>query len=121
MRVTTKDIIRMLPFQDTFKEDLLNNFDALDPDRKFTLEQALWDAFYASYQMKLQDNMRIAMEKAKQDPNAKLDEMFYSQVKKQTEDEMMQETLVEVDEAKLDEARHAMELIIKEIQAAKKH
>lgn len=119
MKITTKDIIKILPLDENMRKTLLEEFDSMDPDRKYNLEKIMWDTYYTMYKLKLEENIQLALLKAK-DNQEKLDEDFYSRVREQTEKEMQSEEVQKTQSADLDSARKAMELIVKEIQASKK-
>ena len=65
MKINTTDIIKFMPFEDNFKTDLIKNFDTLDPNKKFALEQVIWDAYEAIYKLRLEENIRLALLDAK--------------------------------------------------------
>ncbi len=85
MTITTKDIIKLLPFEPEFKTKMLGGFDSLTPDQKFEIEQILWDAYSAFYKLTLDTQMKIAMLKVNGGQEI-LDKGFYERVKKQAED-----------------------------------
>lgn len=118
-KITTKDIIKILPFDEQFKQELLSGFDNLDPDKKFNLEQKLWDTYDAFYELQLKKNMQLALMRARENQE-KLDKDFYKRIREQTDKEMQSETVQSVEQVDLSTARKAMELIVKEIQASKK-
>lgn len=118
MNITTKDIIKILPFEDKFKISLLNEFDFIDSEHKFNIERILWDAFYAIYEITYQKNLRLAFERAKNNQE-KLDEDFNKRVIEQTEKELQTEALDTVQKVDLEHARKAMEQIVQEIRASK--
>ena len=92
MKVTTKDIIRFLPFDEGFKEKLLKEFDSFEPAKKYQLEKALWETYDALYQTKLDENLQIALSFAKENKE-KLDEGFYGRVRELTEREFENDTM----------------------------
>ncbi len=118
MTITTKDIIKILPFQEAFKIDFLEKFDTLPSDKKFSVEQILWDAYYALYRLKFDANISLAFERAKNNEET-LDKDFYKRVEEQTEKEMETQALESTEKVDLESARKAMELIVKEMHAAK--
>ncbi len=85
--MTTLNIIRMLPLDRKFQAKLLEGFDKLDPDQKFALEEIVWDTYQAIYKLKLQENIGLALLRAKSNQE-KLDEDFYKRAKQQTEKDM---------------------------------
>ncbi|MBI3955165.1 hypothetical protein HY338_01870, partial [Candidatus Gottesmanbacteria bacterium] len=80
-------IIRILPLDKKIQEKLLEGFDKLSPDKKFSLEEIVWDTYEAIYKLKLQENIGLALLRAKSSQE-KLDEDFYKRAKQQTEKEM---------------------------------
>lgn len=115
----TKDIIKLLPLDEKFKMELLNEFDFLDPDEKFEIEQVLWKAYRDLYEAKLKDNMQLALQKAGNNQE-KLDKGFYKRIREQTDKELEEEERQTIEQTDLFAARTAMEKIVKEIRAAKK-
>lgn len=119
MALTTKDIIKIIPFDDKFRDELLRDFDGLDSDRKFDIEQAIWDAYDLLYEFKLKENTQLAFLKAENNEE-NLDGDFYKRIREKTDKEMQELSIDKVEQSSLDEARKAMEIIVREIQAAKK-
>lgn len=85
--MTTLNIIRMLPLDKHFEVKLLEGFDKLDPDKKFALEEIVWGTYEAIYKLKLQENIGLALLRAKSNQE-KLDDEFYKRAKQQTEKDM---------------------------------
>lgn len=119
MKVTTKSIIKILPLDKDLKTSLLDDFDTLDPDKKFIMEGLLWDSYHALYKLKLEENLQKAFIHA-HEGTQELDQEMYKKVKKETNEQMDKDMREEVEATDLAEARRAMEMIIKEIQASKK-
>lgn len=119
MKITTKDLITIIPFEDDIRADLLAQYDSLSGERKYLIDKMLWDAYDALYELKLQENMQRAFIEAKEGKQ-KLDPEFYKRVKQKTEEEMTKVDVLKVEQTDLDAARKAMEQIVSEIQAAKK-
>lgn len=112
MKITTKDILKLLPFEKKFKSDLLNSFDNLIPDQKFTIEQMLWDIYFALFKLKLEENLQVALLSAKEDQE-KLDDGFYKRIREQTEKEMQNEAAKKIEEADLSIVRGKIESLLK--------
>lgn len=119
--LTTKDIIKILPFDEEYKNQLFLEFDELDENRKSALTDILWEGYSAYYKLKLEANIKsnlsILPEGTKRE---KLDENFYKKMVQKTEEELESSLTQESSATDLAEARKAMELIVKEIQAANK-
>lgn len=118
MKIKTKDLIKVLPFDEAFKADLLGGYDNFDPDQKFNIDRILWNTYYALYDLKLEENTNLALLRAK-DGQETLDKEFYKRVKEQTDQEMQGQVVETKQTVDLTEARKAMETIIREIQASK--
>lgn len=119
MKLTTKDLIKILPFDEKHKVYLMEEFEKLEPARKFAITEFLWDAYDAFYELKLQENIQKELVRTGKD-GIKLDKDFYKKVKKETHEQMQTDALTKTQSADLSEARKALEVIVKEIQANKK-
>lgn len=115
--MTTKDIIKILPFEKQFKTNLLGQFDGLSIDQKFSLEQILWETYVAFYNLKLEENIKLALLRAKDNQEA-LNKDFYKKVQEQTDEEMQQEATKNIEAKDLEAARIAMEKIVREMKNA---
>ena len=118
MQITTKTIIKILPFDLEYKEVLYKELENSDPDRRFYLERLLWDAYDVLFEIQLQENIQKGLLRAKENKE-NLDADFYARMEERTEKEMAADTLEASEKADLEEARQAMEVIVKEIQAVK--
>lgn len=88
----TKKMIKILPLEADLKKELLESFDDLSTDKKNRIQRMLWAAYDALYQIKLQNNLRIAFDEVGRGQED-LNKDFYSRVKKLTDDEMNQVSL----------------------------
>jgi hypothetical protein len=107
----TKDIIKVLPFDETFKQDLLSRYDTLDPDEKYNIDSILWDAYDAFYALKLDENLLLALNRAKEG-NEQLDETFYQRIRQQTEQEMQKEEVTIATNVDLSDTRNKLQQLI---------
>lgn len=108
----------MLPLEDAIKEQFLSQFDTYAPGKKYEAEELLWGFFDSLYGLKLEENTQVALLRAKTGQE-KLDADFYKRVKAKTEKDMEEEIVQDVETADLEQARKAMDFIVKEIQASK--
>lgn len=92
---TAKDVIKVLPFSEAFKNELLAKYDLMDEDQQVAVLRAVWDLYDALYDVTLDENIKAAFERAKNDEE-KLDEDFYMRVRKQTDQEF-QKTIRETE------------------------
>lgn len=111
--MTTKDIIKILPFEKEFKQDLLLKYDGYTLDQRFQIERVIWGFYYALYQAHLDKNMQLAFERAKRDEEP-LDGEFYARVHKQTDEELQKEYTKAETEVDISSAREELEKIIKQ-------
>lgn len=118
MTITTKDIIHFFPFDEAFKEDLLGRFDTLPQKQKAYMVKLLWDAFYLYYEMVMERHTKEAQDKLLTGEE-KVDKMFRARIVQRTEDEIALAFQGVTDEGNIEEARKAMEMIVKEIHASK--
>lgn len=119
MYPTTKEIIKIIPFDIAFKNDLLNRFDDFNDDQKFSITQTLWVAYSTFYQMELEKNLQEAIAGLEKG-NEKLDKNFYKRVHEKTKKDIEKEGILAKKDSDLTTARKAMEQIIAEIRASKK-
>lgn len=108
---TTQDIIKILPFQAKFKDELLEKFDSFTPDQKYAMEKVLWDFYDAVYENRLDTNMKLAFEKAKRNEE-KLDHAFYERVRNATDRELAKEFSQAETSVDLSEAREELQKIM---------
>jgi len=117
--IKTKDIIKILPFDESYRHELLDSFDSMDPDEKYDLERLLWKGYRAFYNILLDSNMQLAINNAA-DGKESLDPEFYKRIQEKTKKEIEELGTKATETVDLTEARKAMELIVKEIHASKK-
>lgn len=118
MKMTTQNIIKMLPFQKEFQIKLIEQFDQLTADQKFALEQILWDTYEAIYKLKLQENLQLALLRAK-NKQEKLDKDLYARAKKQTEKQMETDFVKNATDFDVSHTRAKLESIIKKESTSK--
>src|SRR5207302_2359918 len=110
METTTQNIIKMLPFDEDFKIQLLENFDIFTQDQKHEIENIVWNLYMKLHDLKLQENTLLAMERVKNNEE-KIDEDFYTRIKEKTEKDMEQNLYAQTETVDLSAARAAMEKI----------
>lgn len=110
--LTTEDLIKMLPFKEEFREELLDKYASFTDDQKYSIERIVWDYYDEIYEERLQKNMDLAMERAKHNEE-KMDHDFYKRVNQQTEQELQEEFSKSETTVDLSEAREELEEIIK--------
>lgn len=108
---TTQDLIKVLPFDKEFKKELLESYENLNSDKKFNIQVMLWDTYDALFELKLEENLTIAFEEAKNNQE-RLDSDFYKRVRDLTMREMEQVSAEEIKAMDLDVARDKLEEII---------
>lgn len=111
MKLTTKDILKILPFEENFKKNLLDNFDSLDQDQKFNIERLIWDTYDALFELKLEENLQIALLAAKNNQE-KLNDELYARVEELTEREMQGNEFKLSTEVDLEQARQKLLTLI---------
>lgn len=111
MNITTLDVIKILPFENGFKENLLSTYEALSEDQRYNIEQAVWDLYDALYELKLEENMDIALAEAKNNQE-KLDPNFYKRVREVTRNEMASVSEEDLKKLNLQGARKKLAEII---------
>lgn len=89
MKLTTLEVIKILPFDDVFKQQLLEKFPLLSEDIKYEVVELIWDLYYAMYEVKFEENTDKAFLRAEKNQET-LDNNFYKRVTEQTGKEMQQ-------------------------------
>lgn len=115
MKITTKDVIKILPMDERFRLSLLTEFDDMHPDEKFQMERVLWDVYGQYYTFRLQQNMQKALLKAEKN-EAQLGPKLFSKVRIQTEEELKRESMTKVETVDLHEVRERIQNLMKEKQ-----
>lgn len=111
MKITTEGIIKVLPFEEEYRTQLLQSLTTLDLDKKANVEQVLWDTYFAFYKMKFDENMKLELVNMSQN-NLPVNDEFYARVTQKTEQDMLNEfvdTSVSVD---LTDARTKIDQIL---------
>ncbi len=111
--ITTKGIIKALPFDNEFKTNLLSTIDSLPSGQKLVIEQLLWQAYYVIYKLKIQENLQLALQKVKGNQE-NLDKDLYKRVVEQTEKEMDEEFLKGMEQTDLTAVREKIQSIIQQ-------
>lgn len=82
-----KKIIKLLPFEESFKLQLLEKLDTFSPDQKFEAEQLLWEAYAAYLDIEEQKNLHIGFEEVRQGKR-QLTNHFAQQIRSETDKEL---------------------------------
>lgn len=109
--VTTEDIIKMLPFEEDFKNDLLSNWDKLSEDQQFNITQRLWDTYSAVYEAQYETNMQAALLRIEEGTDH-MDESLGKRIQEQTDKDMEEQFNKSVPQANLAEAREELQEIL---------
>ena len=80
-------------------------------ERKFALEQYLWNTYYALYQLRLQENLQKGMLQAKENKES-LDETFYKRIQAQTEKDMETETMETANDSEISAVRQKIQNLL---------
>lgn len=87
MQITVKNILTMIAKDATSAAKYIADFESLGSDERFLAERAIWDAYDALYDARLEANFQLAMEDVKNGKEV-LDEEFYKKVREKTEKEL---------------------------------
>ena len=117
--MTTLDLIKILPMDDKLRSGLINQYPHMDPSQKLDVDRMAWTTYDAMREAEIKDNMGIQYEKVRKGEE-KFGKGFYERAVKKTDQELAVEMQKKSTDFDLVEARRAMEIIVREIQAAKK-
>lgn len=112
MKIVTKDIIRILTFNDELKTQLLSEWDTYSEDKRLNLEEIIWDTYADLYQMRYDMNTDIAIQELSEGEQP-LDTKFAERIRQQTDDEFEQLFQQGIPVANLVEARDKLQDLIK--------
>lgn len=112
MKITTKDIIKFLPLRAEFKNKLLEEFDTMELNRKFEIEQMLWDVYNSLFEIKVQEKLELLIEKAKNN-EIPLDNTLYRKAEAEAEKEMEAGFFKEATDTDLSAVRTKLEALMK--------
>ncbi len=113
------DIIKVLPLDEEVKTKVLEMYASFTPGQKISVDRLAWDAYFTMYDEKLKKNLGTGYEEIRK-KEGKMEEDFYKNALEKTDKEMDTEFKESVSIHDLEAARKAMEVIVREIQAAKK-
>lgn len=119
MDLNVQKIIKLLPWEEAFRQQLLEGLASQDLDKKVMTEQLIWQTFYRYFEARLETNMRLAMLDVEKGTRNFEGKDLYQEITTQTEQEIQAELNQQVEAKNLDEAKKAMEFIVKEIHASK--
>jgi len=83
-KITTKDLITLLPLGNELQQKLLSEIDSYSPDAKFEMEKILWGAYDALHEAKVEQKLEVQFEEALHG-NRELDSDFYNSAEKAVE------------------------------------
>jgi hypothetical protein len=112
MLLTTKNIIKLLPLEEVFKKKLLDGYDQLPFAKRFALEQVTWDIYDAYVQVKIEENIALALDKAQYEDNGLINPEFYDKIKEQTEKEIQEKGVLEAEKVDLVATREQLASVI---------
>jgi hypothetical protein len=112
-------IIKSLPIAEEIKTKIINQYDSFTVSQKTAIDQLAWTTYDALYEERLKENLQIQYDNVKAGLGI-VGEDFYKKALKKTDQEMTEDFEESVSKHDLSEARKAMEVIVREIQASKK-
>lgn len=110
--MTTKDIIKLLPLEASFKTKLLEGYEQMPGDKRFALEQAAWEMYDAYLLGKIEENLQLALLNAETENKNIINPELYEKVKAETEKEVQEQGIVESEKVDLSSARDQLAQII---------
>lgn len=115
--ITTKALIQIFVRDADVRKQILDSFDTMSLDKKGYIVSTVWHQFNDTYKYYLQKNIDEGLDKLAKKEDEPKD--FYKKMVEKTDKEIETIFSQKTDEANLDEARRAMEVIIKQMQMAK--
>ncbi len=103
----TIDVIKILPFEEEFKKEMLLSFDTFDEDLKFEMERIIWDIYDAIFKLKVEEKLELGLEDFKYGTTAP-DPDFYQKIVEQVKKEMSSEAIQTQGKVDLEFTREAL-------------
>lgn len=117
--MTTQDIIKILPFDMDFKTELFLRYDRLTEDQKCNIMDIIWRAYDAYFNLRLNWNLQVAMDKSLTEGNKSIeDPKFYQSIVEQTKKEIMESAGKETGKFDLSATRVALQDVMQKIKAS---
>jgi uncharacterized membrane protein YheB (UPF0754 family) len=116
--MTTEDIIKSLPMDETLKQQILNLYPFMESAQKHDVDRLAWNTYHTFYQQLLDENLQVQFDDAMHDKD-QFGEDFYARALKKTDQQMNKDLSEALAQYDLTAARKAMEQIVTEIRAAK--
>jgi hypothetical protein len=114
MKLTTKQIMQILPMDEKLRLELRATFDTASQVKQFYLATLLWEQYNRYLDLRVKENIQLALS----DENTELKGSdYYERIREKTEHQLVTEASNSFAEKRLSSVRDAMEEILK---AAKK-
>ena len=88
MQITTKVLLKGLPFDDAFRAELSAQWQNGTEDQKIAVIQFLWDAYARLYQVRFETNRYLALLEIAQGKKDNLDKNLFKVIREKTDKEM---------------------------------
>ena len=111
MKMSSKDLISMLPLGSKLKQELLTKFDTLDDAKRLSIIDILWQTYDSLFEVKLQENVRNALFQI-EDGQEKIGPDFYKRIQEKTRKEMEQQLVKDTTELHLSAVRDKLKNLI---------
>ena len=115
---STKDIIKALPFEVDFKQQLLSEYDGLDENTKDAMMEILWEAYDDFFDLKLVENIEEGIVKGSKDEE-ELDATYYNRMVDKTEKFIEEKNLKNLESVDLSSARNALSELLDQAKKPK--
>jgi hypothetical protein len=113
MKITTKGLIDILPFEEAFKAQLHQQWDSMSTDQRNTIAQLLWDTYADIYEDRFDTNVDLALiEVANGLKTDMLNQQFGKKIKEQTEKEMREQVTQVTTVSNLAQARDELQRLL---------
>src|SRR3989344_80417 len=111
MKISSKELISMLPLGSKLKQELLEKFDTLDDAKRISIIDMLWQTYDSLFEVKLQENVRNALFQI-EDGQEKIGPDFYKRIQEKTRKEMEQQLVKDTTELHLSAVRDKLKNLI---------
>ncbi|HZE87300.1 MAG TPA: hypothetical protein VE090_03785 [Methylomirabilota bacterium] len=116
--MTTQDVIKLLPIDETIKMQVLKMYDYMDPAQKLAIQRIAWNTYDFMSAQQVDDMVELQLDKVREG-DGKLGIDFYDTALKHADQQIQKELQESSGAVDLATARQSMEQIIREMQEAK--
>lgn len=111
MQLTTQQVIKTIPFEENFKQELIEKLPTLPKETQLDVVTMIWNLYYSMYDMKFDENTDAALTNAANNQES-LDPNFYKRVHDKTIHQMEENVTKTTTQVDLSTTRQKLQEIL---------